>query len=162
MLSVKRVLLLTGAGLVAVAVGALMVLRSGPDPGRADAENAEQVALGDVLYAAHCAVCHGDRLQGQPNWRQRNQDGKLPAPPHDDTGHTWHHADMELFRITKGGLKPPLAPEGYKSDMPAFGDTLGDADIWAILSFIKGTWSPRERSSQDRIDKAYRRAATER
>ena len=68
---------------------------------------------------------------------------------------------MELFRITKGGLKPPLAPEGYKSDMPAFGDVLTDEEIWTILSFIKSTWPPKERAFQDRIDKAYKRAVTE-
>jgi hypothetical protein len=28
---------------------------------------------------------------------QRKPDGKLPAPPHDASGHTWHHADAQLF-----------------------------------------------------------------
>jgi mono/diheme cytochrome c family protein len=98
-------------------------------------------------------------LQGQPNWRERKADGRLPAPPHDDTGHTWHHSDEQLFRITKLGMTPPIAPEGYDSDMPAFGDTLKDEEIWAVLSFIKSTWSVESRVSQERIDQAFRNQA---
>jgi mono/diheme cytochrome c family protein len=98
-------------------------------------------------------------LQGQPNWRQRKADGKLPAPPHDDTGHTWHHADQQLFRITKDGVKPPLAPEGYESDMPAFGDVIADEEIWEVLSFIKSTWAEKSRAYQERIDQAFRKQA---
>ena len=41
-------------------------------------------------YQEYCASCHGVNLEGQANWRSRNQDGTLPAPPHDETGHTWH------------------------------------------------------------------------
>ena len=40
------------------------------------------VAEGKRLYGVHCASCHGVKLEGQPNWKQRNEDGKLPAPPH--------------------------------------------------------------------------------
>ncbi len=126
---------------------------------RADLENADQVARARVVYSQHCASCHGDSLQGQPNWRIRKADGKLPAPPHDDTGHTWHHADQQLFRITKGGAKPPLAPEGYESDMLPFGDVITDEEIWAVLSFFKSTWSEKSRAYQMRIDQAYRKQA---
>ena len=125
--------------------------------GRADPDDATQVALGENLYRQHCAACHGVNLEGQPNWRQRKPDGKLPAPPHDVTGHTWHHADEQLFRLTKIGVKPPLAPEGYKSDMPAFGDVLSDEQIWAVLSYIKSKWPAHVRGRQERINEAARR-----
>jgi len=98
---------------------------------RADAEILDQVSRGRLVYNGNCASCHGDNLQGQPNWRERKPDGRLPAPPHDDTGHSWHRADEQLFRITKNGAKPPLAPEGYESDMPAFAETLSDEEMWA-------------------------------
>ena len=55
------------------------------------------VQLGSVLYAEHCASCHGENLEGQTDWYQRDQDGYLPAPPHDETGHTWHHSDQVVF-----------------------------------------------------------------
>jgi mono/diheme cytochrome c family protein len=96
-----------------------------------------------VLYERHCAACHGARLEGQPDWRIRRPDGRLPAPPHDATGHTWHHPDEVLFSITKNGMVPPNAPRGYVSDMPAFGSTLSDDDIRAVLAFIESKW-PRE------------------
>lgn len=109
----------------------------------ADPNDTRQVARGKAVYAANCAICHGTNLEGQSNWRIRKSDGRLPAPPHDETGHTWHHPDEQLFRITKSGLKPPLAPKGYESDMPAFRDTLTDDEIWAVLAFIKSQW-PQE------------------
>ncbi len=157
----KPVLLLVTGGLIVLALGALALWRGESVLDRADAENLDQIGRGRVVYAEHCASCHGDNLQGQPDWRIRKADGKLPAPPHDDTGHTWHHADEQLFRITKGGVKPPLAPEGYESDMPAFAETLSDEEIWAVLSFIKSTWSEQSRAYQERIDQAYKRQAGE-
>ena len=91
-----------------------------------------------------CASCHGTKLEGQPDWRRRLPNGRMPAPPHDETGHTWHHADALLFAITKQGLVPPHAPAGYESDMPAFGKTLSDEEIWAALAYIKSLWTSRE------------------
>jgi hypothetical protein len=59
------------------------------------------LALGDKLYVQHCASCHGANLEGQPDWRKRLPNGRFPAPPHDATGHTWHHPDEVLFAVTK-------------------------------------------------------------
>ena len=77
---------------------------------------------------------------------QRKPDGKLPAPPHDATGHTWHHSDEQLFRITKDG--PGAILQGYETDMPGFADVLTDDQIRAILDYIKSKWPERERESQ--------------
>ena len=104
------------------------------------AERPPDLALGQRVYAQHCAACHGAKLEGQPNWRQRLPNGRLPAPPHDDSGHTWHHPDEVLFGITKRGLAP-YAPPGYASDMPAFGGTLSDGEIRAVLAYIASHWS---------------------
>jgi mono/diheme cytochrome c family protein len=117
---------------------------SGFEDSRADPGDAGRVALGERVYAQHCASCHGAKLEGQPHWRSRLPNGRLPAPPHDDTGHTWHHADALLFAITQQGLVPPYAPAGYESDMPAFGRTLSDDEIWATLAFIKSRWTAPE------------------
>ena len=115
----------------------------GDDP-RADPRDAARVALGAKVYARECAACHGAKLEGQPNWRQRLPNGRLPAPPHDESGHTWHHADSVLFAIVRNGLVPPYAPPGYESDMPAFGAKLSDDELWAVLAFIKSHWTSRE------------------
>lgn len=107
---------------------------------------AAALAKGRDLYLQYCASCHGENLEGQPNWQTRLANGRLPAPPHDASGHTWHHSDEVLFRIVKEGLDA-IAP-GYESDMPAFGDVLSDTEIEAILAYIKSTWPERERGYQ--------------
>ena len=150
----KAVTIAVVAGVcAALALGAWMMFRSAPSPtAGADPGNAAQVARGKAVYGQHCASCHGAKLEGQPTWRTRKPDGRLPAPPHDETGHTWHHPDAHLFRITKGGLKPPLAPPGYESDMPAYAGILTDEDIWSVLAYIKSTWPERERAFQERLN----------
>ena len=101
------------------------------------------LALGKSIYAQHCAVCHGAKLEGQPDWQRKLPNGRFPAPPHDDSGHTWHHPDQVLFDITKHGLVPPYAPKGYESDMPAFAGKLSDEEIRAVLAYIGSHWSPQ-------------------
>ena len=120
---------------------------------RADPSNSRQVAAGKTVYDQHCAACHGVNLEGQPEWRSRLPNGRMPAPPHDDSGHTWHHDDDTLFGLTKFGIAPPYGPPGYQSDMPAFGSTLSDQQIWDVLAYIKSRWSPRARETQMKIPK---------
>ncbi|UTW52512.1 cytochrome c [bacterium SCSIO 12827] len=136
--------------LVAAAVGAVSL------PVAAQAPEGQRLAQGHEIYQTHCASCHGKNLEGQPEWQIRRPDGRLPAPPHDRTGHTWHHPDDQLFRMTKFGIVPPLAPKGYESDMPAFGDILTDDEIWSILDFIKSTWPDRFQRRQKDVTKRAR------
>jgi mono/diheme cytochrome c family protein len=121
-----------------------------------DLRDATRIAAGRSIYAAHCASCHGANLEGQPDWTTRRPNGRLPAPPHDDSGHTWHHPNAMLFAITKHGLMPPHAPTGYESDMPAFAGVLGDDDIWNVLAFIQSRWSDRVRSAHAESERAQR------
>jgi mono/diheme cytochrome c family protein len=107
---------------------------------------------GAALYAEHCASCHGADLKGQPNWREPGPDGRLPAPPHDASGHTWHHSDALLVRIIRDGTAAVVGG-GYESDMPGFGDVLSEADITAILDFLKSRWPERERSWQEEVSR---------
>ena len=113
-----------------------------------DPDDAVQVALGRGIYAEHCAMCHGANLEGQPDWMTRKPNGRLPAPPHDVTGHTWHHPDQQLMLITKEGLSAVVP--GYESDMPAFMGVLRDEQIAAVLAFIESSWPGdiRERQRQ--------------
>jgi len=118
----------------------------------------KQLKRGELVYQRFCSLCHGAKLEGQKDWRIRKPDGKLPAPPHDETGHTWHHADEVLFGITKKGMVPPYAPPDYKSDMPGWEGTLRDDDIWAVLAYIKSRWPDETRKIQADInDKALQR-----
>ena len=99
---------------------------------------------GATLYAQHCGACHGMKLEGQPNWQPRLPNGRMPAPPHDESGHTWHHPEEVLFGITKHGLVPPYAPPNYENDMPAFAGKLSDHEIRAVLAHIASHWKSRE------------------
>ena len=134
-----------GAAAMAVAAGMLV-----GEPSLA----AEDIARGASLYAEHCASCHGERLEGAPHWRTRGADGLYPAPPHDETGHTWHHGDRLLFDYTKLGGEGALAALGvpdFESGMPGFGHVLGDEEIRAVLAFIKGTWPEAIRRHQAQV-----------
>jgi mono/diheme cytochrome c family protein len=103
-------------------------------------DDPKRVSQGRVLYASHCARCHGANLEGEtPDWQIRKPSGELPAPPHDASGHTWHHGDEQLFAITKHGMAR-FAPVGYKTAMPSFVGVLGDAEIRAVLAYIQSTW----------------------
>ena len=127
--------------LVALAAGCGETRTSIPtrSGGLADPASAAQVADGVVLYAKHCASCHGVDLSGQPNWRTALPGGGYPAPPHDGTGHTWRHGDQQLLDATKYGGVASAGP-GTKSHMPAFENALTDDEIWAVLAFIKSRW----------------------
>lgn len=102
----------------------------------------EAVAKGAALYAENCAACHGAALEGEKDWRERNADGSFRAPPHDETGHTWHHPDAQVFAITKHGTEA-VTGGAVQSTMEGFGDRLSDDEILAVLAFIKAQW-PQE------------------
>ncbi len=120
--------------------------------GGTDGPSPERLALGRQLYDANCAACHGIELEGEPDWQRRRADGTLPAPPHDETGHTWHHPDELLFDITKQGTAA-FAPAGYKTNMIGFADTLSDDQIRAVLDYIKSRWPEKIRARQADISK---------
>lgn len=123
-----------------------------------DIGDADRVALGKSLYARECAACHGKNLEGQTrDWRQRLPDGTFPAPPHDASGHTWHHPDMMLFEVTKFGSVRG-APRPVGSNMPAFAEKLTDEEIWAVLSYIKSRWPESVRRRHDMINRRHRAA----
>ena len=128
------------------------ILFANPDP-----RDAGQVALGKDVYGESCSGCHGIDLEGEYEWQTRKPSGLMPAPPHDATGHSWHHPDAQLLAITKYGTEAVVGT-GFESDMPGFEETLTDAEIVAVLAFIKTSWGPRERRTQARSSQAWRDA----
>ncbi len=122
--------------------------------------DAAVLAQGEKIYAAHCAACHGAELEGQPEWRTRAANGLLPAPPHDASGHTWHHPDETLFRITKYGVAKAAGLQDYNSAMPVYEGVLSDAEIVAVLSWIKSRWPQQVRDRHDQMNAQQAAART--
>ncbi len=108
-------------------------------------------ATGAPLYATYCASCHGANGEGEPEWKVRRDDGTLPAPPHDATGHTWHHADGLLFRIVRDGCAAYNAESSCR--MPAFGGTLSDEEIVAVIEYLRAWWRPQDRLFQEQVSR---------
>jgi len=148
--SIVRWLLAAGTAAAVVALGWWQF--GDTKPGRIDPADARLVALGREVYAKHCASCHGANLEGQPDWRSRGPNGRMPAPPHDASGHTWHHPGDVLFGIVKEGVQK-YAPPGYQSDMPAYAGVLSDEQIVAVLSYVKSTWPADVRRRHDELER---------
>ena len=123
-----------------------------PPPHALRPDDAALVARGGAIYAQQCAACHGAQGEGQPDWRERGPTGLLPAPPHDASGHTWHHPDEQLFALTKQGVAQVINQPDYRSAMPAYAGTLSDEQIVAVLSWIKAQWPDEVRRRHDDIN----------
>ena len=116
---------------------------------RAQREEASVVKAGQAVYTNHCAACHGQQLEGQRDWRNPGADGRMPAPPHDETGHTWHHPDNYLIHVVEQGIVAGLdRPTGYEGNMPAFGAVLSHGEVLAVLAYIKNAWPSDHRAWQ--------------
>jgi mono/diheme cytochrome c family protein len=108
------------------------------------------LARGEAIYAEACAACHGGNLEGEANWRSPGPDGRMTAPPHDASGHTWHHADRVLMDITMRGTAAVVGG-GYESNMPGFGDAYSEEELRDVLEWIKTQWPERERAHQAQV-----------
>lgn len=111
------------------------------------------VAMGQQIYKDNCAACHGANLEGQPDWQTPLANGRMPAPPHDIDGHTWHHAERMLVDIMTSGIQQ-FAGKEYQTDMPSYGGVLTDEEIIAVLSYIKSTWPAETRAQNDQVSRA--------
>lgn len=128
-----------GLAMVLVIPGLWLAATSGPEwAGALSAFVRER--RGQETYNALCYACHlgptGGGIDDHP-------------PRHNANGHTWHHPDCFLERITRDGseLRSELARPGAPK-MPAFKDRLSHDDIAAVLAYIKTMWTPTQRELQ--------------
>jgi len=148
---VKKVAWFGGAYLFVAAATVGYIVLTGSFAGRGSGLDPETVARGKVQYDAHCARCHGANLEGQKGWETRRADGTVPAPPQDETGHTWQHPDRQIFDYIKlgGGT---FSKRGERSEMPGFGSELSDPEIWDVIAYIKSRWPEEVRDRQFRAN----------
>lgn len=104
------------------------------------------VSRGEAVYQQFCAACHGANLEGQPDWQSPLPDGSFRAPPHDSTGHTWHHSDQAILQIIAQGSNP-----AFGGTMQGFAEVIDVQDGLAVLEFIKSSWGPEQREFQWRV-----------
>lgn len=156
----SKIMIASLVAALALVLGTIVFWYGMPDSGPApviDSTDQALVAQGKTVYDNNCATCHGSKLEGQANWRSRLPNGRLPAPPHDVTGHTWHHPDAVLIDIVKNGLVPGrTAPPGYASDMPAYDKLLSGHEILAVLAYIKSSWPTEALDAQKEVTQQYR------
>ena len=111
--------------------------------------------MGEKVYLEQCSSCHGVNLEGQEGWRDTMVDGMRLAPPHDKSGHTWHHPDEMLFNLTKYGFKA-MINDDYKVSMPVYDGILSGEEITATLSYIKSKWPDKVIEIHDKINNNYK------
>jgi mono/diheme cytochrome c family protein len=151
---VKRTALIAGGGAALIGAALYAFTNGSAEIDRVVLRDKDPaiVALGANVYEANCASCHGADLEGQANWRSPGEDGRLPAPPHDEAGHTWHHDGDTLFQLTKYGVGVLINDPDYASNMPIYEGVLSDEEIVAVLSYIKSTWSEGIRARHNEME----------
>jgi len=97
------------------------------------------VALGEDVFTRVCAECHGTNAEGH---------AFPPAPALDGSEHAWHHPDVQIRDWIKNGKFGPVPT-------PALGDRVTEAEIDAVIAYIKSLWSEGQRSSQESINQRY-------
>ncbi|MFH1343418.1 MAG: c-type cytochrome [Pseudomonadota bacterium] len=109
--------------------------------------DSEHIKAGHAVYEQYCASCHGAHAEGAPNWKERDAQGELPAPPHNAEGHTWRHSDAELYEMISKGWRDPFN-KTKRLTMPAFGETLSPKQIHVVIDYLKMLWTPEQRQFQ--------------
>ena len=97
-------------------------------PSQAENDPADSVD-GQVLYDSFCAACHG----------KNGEAGVVPdAPSLNAGGEVWRLSDDEIVQLIRNG----------NEKMPAMGSDFTDEQVEAVLSHIKGWWTPEQRSER--------------
>lgn len=107
-----------------------------------DANDTGMLKLGGIIYSHRCASCHGSQLEGQAGWREPDLQGRWLAPPHNEQGRTWRHADEDLIKMVYG-------TSGTLKEAHAHSTKLEHEEVIAVLSFIKSHWTPEQQAAQE-------------
>lgn len=92
----------------------------------------EQMARGGKLYEQHCAQCHGESGEGAVG----------AYPPLAGNRAVTMAVPANLIRVVLSGGYPPSTrgnPRPY--GMPPFSQVLNDADVAAVVTYVRGAWS---------------------
>jgi len=102
-----------------------------PEPHDPIVRERSQMARGAELYETHCAGCHGKQGEGAP--------GAYPALA-GNRGVTLGTPTNLVRVLVHGGYLPATAGNPRPFGMPPFGHVLDDADMAALLTYLRGAW----------------------
>jgi len=105
--------------------------KSAKPAAKATAAATEQLPDGKQVYATTCVACHQATGEGTP--------GVFPPL----AGSEWVTGDeAKVVRILLHGVTGPIevAGETYNGMMPPWGGTMKDADIAAVLTYVRSAW----------------------
>ena len=100
--------------------------------------SAESIALGQEMYQANCAECHGTGGAGDGP-----KAASLASAPRDFTDQAFmaEFSAAAMFGTIVQGIDPV---------MPAFADKLDETEVWAISDYLRSlTFSPQELPEQE-------------
>ncbi|MGH7043822.1 MAG: c-type cytochrome [Acetobacteraceae bacterium] len=122
---------LTGTDLKAIALYLKDQPGANRKPPKPASAGAPDMKSGQALYVDNCSACHGASGQGIP--------GLFPALK--DNPSVQARRPTSLIRVVLGGAQSVAtasAPTG--AAMPAFGWKLSNAEVAAIVTYIRNTW----------------------
>lgn len=103
-----------------------------PTPSQvAQPASSSQLQAGQALYTRHCADCHGAQGQGFP--------GAYPALAGNPAVTQAQTVNL-VHRVLDGGFAPATAAQPRPYSMPPYRHLLSDAQVAAILSFVRQAW----------------------
>ena len=100
------------------------------DPAASPSPTVAPALSGEELYDQQCSVCHGAAGEGSAAF-----------PPL--AGSTWVTGEEEIaIQILLHGMEGPVSVRDrtYRNLMPAFGARLSDAEVAALLSYVRTHW----------------------
>jgi len=94
------------------------------------------LATGTQLYTRHCASCHGEQGEGK-----RTPDGQLAYPALAGNRAVTLASPVNLVHVVmNGGYGPSTAGHPRPFGMPPYVLTLTDADMAAVLTYVRSAW----------------------
>jgi mono/diheme cytochrome c family protein len=116
---------------IAVFLKSLPQAATDTDPREVPRAAGSVLERGGKVYEQHCAACHGDQGQGVR--------GAYPALSGNRAVALENTANLVQV-VLNGGFPPATRRQPRPFGMPPFATTLSDADVAAVITYIRSSW----------------------